>query len=126
LRQDRRVPEPEVRELLVAQVLDDLDEGGEVHCVGLPLPELEVLRAEPGDLPLAADADRLARDEVHRRRADERGDEQVGRVRKLAVTARAASCELLPTAPQPPPAPPRKTAHAAPPASAAPETSTTA
>jgi len=22
-----------------------------VHCVGLPIPELEVLRAEPGDLP---------------------------------------------------------------------------
>src|SRR5581483_8080173 len=78
---DRRVADPEVCELLVAEVLDHLHLSLVAGGVGPPVPEDHVLGAEARELPVGADAERGGFDEVHRRRADERRDERVDGLR---------------------------------------------
>ena len=75
---DLVVAEPDVRELLVAEVLDHLDGRVVAARSRTTVAEPDVLRAEAGELPGAADAEHRRGEHVHRRRADEAGDERVG------------------------------------------------
>jgi hypothetical protein len=81
LRDDLRVPELEVHELLVPEVLDDLDRRFQTS-VADPTPPFASSTSSgrnPTSLPLPpiADVQHLGRHQVHRRRADERRDESV-------------------------------------------------
>src|SRR5438105_2890828 len=83
LREDRDVPHAQVDELLVAEVLTHLDPTGEPNGVARQRAELHVLGPEAGGPTgsAAGSVERLGRDEVHRRRADEARHEEVARAR---------------------------------------------
>ena len=78
-------PQLEVHELLVSEVLDHLDRRVEAGATvsQAPVRELDVLGAEADEAPAASDtrAERVRGQDVHGRRADERRDERVRRLR---------------------------------------------